>query len=79
VGFDDYFDGIFCFGHHSKSKTGLFKRKPVGNHFPKGKALSPYQLDGSCNVKRTAPVCGHERETIIPKIEKGKNEIETRL
>jgi hypothetical protein len=51
----------------------------MGDHFPKVKALSPYQFNGSCNVKRTASISGQEGDAVIPKIEKGKNKIETGL
>jgi hypothetical protein len=49
----------------------------VGDHLPKRKAMSSYQFDGSGDIKRAPSVSGQEADSIVPKIKKWKNKIET--
>jgi hypothetical protein len=79
VGLDDHFDGIFCRSHQLKPKSCLGQRKPMSDHLAKRKALNSSQFNGSGDVQGASPVCRQKSDSVIPKIKKRKNKINTRL
>ena len=51
----------------------------MSDHLAKRKALNSSQFNGSADVQGASPVCRQKSDSVIPKIKKRKNKIDTRL